>query len=112
MEPWMGQLGAAGVLGALLLFLGRAFVGSIDRRVGEISAAHTAELERLTKQHERELGDMRQRAAGWEQTAERRDTQIQELWALNGKLQAGNDTAVQVLGALRRFADERTLGAG
>lgn len=118
-----GQLGVAGALTGLLLLLGRAFIRSIDRRVAEVNTAHAGELERLTeqfaaelgrltRQHERELGDMRTRAESWELAFGRKEAQIQELWALNGKLQAGNDTAVQMLAALRRVADERSLGAG
>lgn len=113
-EPWIGQLGAAGLLAAALFFVIKAFVGSIDRRITEQRAAHDAELVRLKEQHERELGDMRQRANAWESAAARKEQQVAELWALNGRLQAGNDTAVQILTALRKFASERDreLGTG
>jgi Flp pilus assembly protein TadB len=98
----MGQVGIAGVLAAMLLAIAKAFIGSIDRRVKERDEQHTAELSRLTAQHERELGDMRDRARAWEATADRREATNQELISQNGRLQAGSETAVQLLRALHQ----------
>ena len=113
LEPWMGQVGVAGVLSALLFFLGRVFVNSQDRRVTEATAAHTAELDRLTRQHERELGDMRKRAEAWEATANRREAAVTEAMTQNGRLQAQGDTTVQLMRALREATTSgRELGPG
>lgn len=102
MEPWMGQLGIAGVMAALLLFMGKTFISSVDRRITEAVTAHDKEIERMTKQHERELGDMRERAVAWEATANRREATVNELVMQNGKLQGANETAVQLLRALHQ----------
>jgi len=99
----MGQVGVAGALVALLLGLGKTFIGSIDRRVAEISAAHTAEMTRLTAQHERELADMRAQVQAWEATATRREVTNNELVIQNGRLQGASETAVQLLRALHQM---------
>lgn len=113
LEPWMGQVGVAGVLSGLLFFIGRVFINSQDRRVSEVNAAHAAELERLTKQHERELGDMRKRADAWEATANRREAAVTEAMTQNARLQAQGDTTVQLMRALREAAiSGRELGPG
>lgn len=98
----MGQAGVATALVGLLVLLGRTFIASIDRQVKETREAHTAEITRLTKQHERELTDMRERAAAWEATASRREATVNELVIQNGRLQGASDTAVQLLRALHQ----------
>lgn len=103
LQPWMGQVGLAGALVGLLLLLGRTFIGSIDRRVKEVSEAHDAEMKRLTAQHAVQLADMRERAVSWEATANRREATVTELVAQNGKLQGAQDTAVQLLRALHQL---------
>lgn len=108
----MGQLGAAGILGVLLLVLGRAFIASVSAQVAQRNTEHAAELERLNRQHERELGDMRKRAEAWEATAHRREATLAEALTLNATLAAGNDTAVQLLRALHGQAQARELETG
>lgn len=103
MEPWMGQVGVAGILGALLLFLGKVFIGSVDRRVAELTAAHAAELARHTAAHERELSDMRAQVLAWEATATRREATVNELVTQNGRLQGTSETAVSLLRALHQM---------
>lgn len=103
MEPWMAQVGVAGVLAALLLALGKAFISSIDRRVAEATAAHEKELLRLTAQHERELTDMRTQAQAWEATATRREATVNELVMQTGQLRGQGETAVQLLRALHQI---------
>lgn len=103
MEPWMGQVGVAGGLLALLLALGKAFIASIDRRVAERTAEHVAELARIKEQHERELADMRARAEAWEATATRRESTVNELVMQTGRLQGTSDTAVQLLRAIHQM---------
>jgi hypothetical protein len=98
----MGQLGVAGSLVVLLVFLGKTFIGNIDRRLSEAVAAHEKETARLIEQHKRELGDMRERAMAWEATANRREATVNELVMQNGKLQGANETAVQLLRALHQ----------
>lgn len=112
LQPWMGQVGVAGVLAGLLFLLGRTFIASVNTRVAERNAEHAAELERINRQHERELGDMRARAVAWEATANRREVTLAEALTLNAKLQAGNDTAVQLLRALHSQAQGRELETG
>lgn len=102
LQPWMGQVGVAGALVALLLLLGRTFIRSIDRRVEEIRRDHAAEIERITAQHAVQLADMRERAVAWEATANRREATVTELVAQNSKLQGAQDTAVQLLRALHQ----------
>lgn len=109
LQPWMGQVGVAGALVALLWLLGRTFINSIDRRVREARDAHDAEIKRLTAQHVTQLADMRERAVAWEATANRREATVTELVAQNGKLQGAQDTAVQLLKALHQ-AGARELG--
>lgn len=98
----MGQVGVAGALASLLFLLGRTFISYVDRRVKETQEAHNNEIGRMTKQHERELGDMRERAVAWEATANRREATVNELVMQNGKLQGANETAVQLLRALHQ----------
>lgn len=111
-EPWMGQLGIAGILAVLLLVLGRTWIASVDRRVAERDAEHQRELERITKQHERELTDMRERADAWRVTADRREAALAEALTLNATLAAGNDTAVHLLRAIHGQAQARELETG
>lgn len=111
MEPWMGQLGVASALVVLLIALGKTFIASVDRRVGEARVSHEEELKRLVAQHERELRDMRERAVAWEATANRREATVNELIIQSGKLQGANETAVQLLKALRQ-AQGRELESG
>jgi len=107
----MGQVGIAGILAALLLTIGKTFIASVDRRVTERQAEHVAELERIRQQHERELGDMRERAQAWEATATRREATINELVMQTGRLQGTSDTAVQLLRAIHAMQG-RELGSG
>lgn len=102
LQPWMGQVGVAGALVALLYLLGRTFIGSIDRRVDEARVQHTAEIERMQAQHAIQLADLRERATAWEATANRREATVTELVQQNGKLQGAQDTAVQLLKALHQ----------
>jgi hypothetical protein len=98
----MGQVGVAGALIVLLVFLGKTFIASVDRRVTETRLSHEAEVARLTTQHERELRDMRERAQSWETAANRREATVNELVIQNGRLQGASDTAVQLLKALHQ----------
>lgn len=107
LQPWMGQVGIAGASVGLLYVAMRAFISSVSSRVAEIRADHEKELERVTKQHERELADMRERARAWEATADRREAALAEMMGQNARLLATGDTTVQLLRALRHAAAER-----
>jgi hypothetical protein len=107
LQPWMGQVGIAGASVGLLYLAMRAFIASVSSRVDQVRTDHAEEMARVTKQHERELQDMRERAQAWEATANRREAALSEALAQNARLQATGDTTVQLLRALRQTAVDR-----
>jgi poly(3-hydroxyalkanoate) synthetase len=101
LQPWMAQLGAAGVLSALLLVLGRSYIAHVASQVKEMKEAHLAEMARLTASWEARLTDAVKRADSWETAAERWRAAGAEDRRQVDKLASAVDTVIALLSAIR-----------
>lgn len=100
-QPWMAQLGAAGVLSVLLITLGRSYINSVSTRIKELNEAHSVEITRLTASWEARLADAAKRADSWETAAHRWQEAGAEDRRQVDKLLEVNETTTALLRAIR-----------
>lgn len=100
-QPWMAQLGAAGVLSVLLITLGRSYINSVAASKKELADAHTVEITRLTASWEARLADANKRADSWETAAHRWQAAGAEDRKQVDRLLEVNETTTALLRAIR-----------